>query len=124
MDVLWNIIMYAVPGGFAVQLINWYCNRKLSKARQGGDIDAAYLDNINMLREELIKIQDETENYTGLSLDLIVRLLALLLVVTGMIALFASSCKSPQRMQNSYSQKDSLASKNGSFSCKKPYHPA
>ena len=59
MDVLWNIIMYAVPGGFAVQLINWYRNRKLSKARQGGDIDAAYLDNINMLREELIKIQDE-----------------------------------------------------------------
>nr|DAU04648.1 MAG TPA: hypothetical protein [Caudoviricetes sp.] len=55
----------------------------------------------------------KTENYTGLSLDLIVRLLALLLVVTGMIALFASSCKSPQRMQNSYSQKDSLASKNG-----------
>ncbi len=59
MDVLWNIIMYAVPGGFAVQVINWYRNRKLSKARQGGDIDAAYLDNINMLREELIKIQDE-----------------------------------------------------------------
>lgn len=59
MDVLWNILMYALPGGFLVQFINWLRNRKLSKARQGGDIDAAYLDNINMLREELIKIQDE-----------------------------------------------------------------
>ena len=29
------------------------------KARQGTDIDAAYLDNINMFREELIKIQNE-----------------------------------------------------------------
>lgn len=59
MDVLWNIIMYALPGGFLIQAINWYRNRKLSKARQGTDIDAAYLDNINMFREELIKIQNE-----------------------------------------------------------------
>lgn len=51
--------MYALPGGFLVQAINWYRNRKLSKARQGTDIDAAYLDNINMFREELIKIQNE-----------------------------------------------------------------
>ena len=59
MDALWNIIVYALPGGFLVQAINWYRNRKLSKARQGTDIDAAYLDNINMFREELIKIQNE-----------------------------------------------------------------
>lgn len=51
--------MYALPGGFLIQAINWYRNRKLSKARQGTDIDAAYLDNINMFREELIKIQNE-----------------------------------------------------------------
>ena len=40
-------------------IFGWIVNRRLSKARKGGDIDAAYLDNINMLREELIKIQDE-----------------------------------------------------------------
>lgn len=59
MDVLLNILTYALPPAFAVQLLNWLRNRRLSKARNGGDIDAAYLDNINLLREELIKIQDE-----------------------------------------------------------------
>ena len=42
--------MYALPGGFLIQAINWYRNRKLSKARQGTDIDAAYLDNITLGR--------------------------------------------------------------------------
>ena len=51
--------MSALSGGFAVQLINIWRNRKLSKARQGSNIDTAYIENINMLREELVKIQDE-----------------------------------------------------------------
>lgn len=59
MSELWNILTSVVSGGLVVQVINWYRNRKLSKARQGSDIDATYIDNINMLREELIKIQDE-----------------------------------------------------------------
>ena len=37
----------------------------------------------------------KTENSTGLSPDWTARWLALLLVITGMIALFASSCRSP-----------------------------
>lgn len=59
MDELWNILAAAGSGGLLVQFFNWLRNRKLSKARQGSDIDTAYLDNINILREELIKIQDE-----------------------------------------------------------------
>lgn len=59
MNEFWNILASALSGGLAVQVINWVRNRRLSKARQGGDIDATYIDNINMLREELIKIQDE-----------------------------------------------------------------
>lgn len=54
MNEFWNILASALSGGLAVQVINWVRNRRLSKARQGGDIDATYIDNINMLREELI----------------------------------------------------------------------
>lgn len=59
MELIWNIVTYVLPTGAAVQLLNWLRTRKLAKARQAGDIDAAYLDNINLLRQELIKIQDE-----------------------------------------------------------------
>ena len=59
MEQLWSILVSALSGGFAVQLINIWRNRKLSKARQGSNIDTAYIENINMLREELVKIQDE-----------------------------------------------------------------
>lgn len=59
MSELWNILTSVISGGLVVQVINWYLNRKLSKARRAGDIDATYIDNINMLRQELIKIQNE-----------------------------------------------------------------
>lgn len=57
-----QILGYIFPAGLGTALgatFGWFLNRRLSKARQGSDIDAAYLDNINMLRDELIKIQDE-----------------------------------------------------------------
>lgn len=57
-----QILGYIFPAGLGTALgatFGWFLNRRLSKVRQGSDIDAAYLDNINMLRDELIKIQDE-----------------------------------------------------------------
>lgn len=62
MDSLMQILGYIFPAGLGTALgatFGWFLNRRLSKVRQGSDIDAAYLDNINMLRDELIKIQDE-----------------------------------------------------------------
>lgn len=62
METLTQIFGYLFPTGLGAAfgwMLNWYRNRKISKAKQGTDIDTAYLDNINLLREELIKIQDE-----------------------------------------------------------------
>ena len=54
-----NFLTYALPSGFAVQLLNWWLGRRKRKAQDMGDIDSLYIDNINKLREELIKTQDE-----------------------------------------------------------------
>lgn len=62
METLTQIFGYLFPTGLGAAfgwMLNWYRNRKIFKAKQGTDIDTAYLDNINLLREELIKIQDE-----------------------------------------------------------------
>lgn len=54
-----NFLMYALPSGFAVQLLNWIAGHRKRKAQDMGDIDALYIENIGKLREELIKTQDE-----------------------------------------------------------------
>ncbi len=58
-DALLNFLMYALPSGFLVQLLNWWLSRKKRKVQDMGDIDGLYIENINKLREELIKTQDE-----------------------------------------------------------------
>lgn len=54
-----NFLMYALPSGFAVQLLNRLSNRRKRKMQDMGDIDALYMESIGKLREELIKTQDE-----------------------------------------------------------------
>ena len=58
-DVLLNFLMYALPSGFVVQLLNWLLSHRKRKAQDMGDIDKLYIENINKLRDELIKTQDE-----------------------------------------------------------------
>ena len=58
-DVLLNFLMYALPSGFAVQLLNWLLSHRKRKAQDMGDIDTLYIENIGKLRDELIKTQDE-----------------------------------------------------------------
>ena len=58
-DVLMNLLTYALPSGFLVTLLNWLLSRRKRKARDMGEIDTIYIENINRLREELIKTQDE-----------------------------------------------------------------
>ena len=58
-DALLNFLMYALPSGFLVQLLNWWLSRRKRKVQDMGDIDGLYIENINKLREELIKTQDE-----------------------------------------------------------------
>lgn len=62
MDTLMQILGSIFPAGLGTAVgavLGWLLNRRISKVRKVGDIDAAYMDNINQLREELIKIQDE-----------------------------------------------------------------
>lgn len=62
MDSLMQILGSIFPAGLGTAVgavLGWLLNRRISKVRKVGDIDAAYMDNINQLREELIKIQDE-----------------------------------------------------------------
>ena len=58
-EVLSNLLNYALPSGLFVQLLNWMLSFRKRKARDMGEIDTLYIDNINKLREELIKTQDE-----------------------------------------------------------------
>lgn len=58
-DTLLNLLTYALPSGFVVQLLNWLLNRRTRKMQSMVDIDALYIENIGKLREELIKTQDE-----------------------------------------------------------------
>lgn len=54
-----NLLMYALPSGFAVQLLNGWRERRKRKVLDMGDIETLYIGNINKLREELIKTQNE-----------------------------------------------------------------
>ena len=50
------------PAGLGAAIgtaIGWFFNRRLSKARNGGDIDAAYMDNIQNLRPDLLNSINE-----------------------------------------------------------------
>lgn len=50
------------PAGLGAAIgtaIGWFFNRRLSKARNGGDIDAAYMDNIQNLRSDLLNSINE-----------------------------------------------------------------
>lgn len=58
-DVLINLLTYALPSGFLVTFLNWIVSRRKQKARDMGELDTIYIENINRLREELIKTQDE-----------------------------------------------------------------
>lgn len=42
MDVLMDILMYALPAGFLVQLVNWIVNRRLYNARIQKEIHDTY----------------------------------------------------------------------------------
>jgi hypothetical protein len=54
-----SILVSALSGGGLVQLLNWWRQRRLQQARSGTDIDAAYMDNIQNLRSDLMKSIDE-----------------------------------------------------------------
>lgn len=58
-DVLTNLLTYALPSGFLATLLNWLLSKRKRKARDMGEIDTLYIENINRLRDELIKTQDE-----------------------------------------------------------------
>ena len=58
-NVLINLLTYALPSGFLVTFLNWIVSRRKQKARDMGELDTIYIENINRLREELIKTQDE-----------------------------------------------------------------
>lgn len=50
------------PAGLGAAIgtaIGWFFNRRLSKARNGGDVDAAYMDNIQNLRSDLLNSINE-----------------------------------------------------------------
>lgn len=62
MDTLMQILGSLFPAGLGAAIgtaIGWFFNRRLSKARNGGDIDAAYMDNIQNLRSDLLNSINE-----------------------------------------------------------------
>lgn len=62
MDNLMQILGSLFPAGLGAALgtaIGWFFNRRLAKARNGGDIDAAYMDNIQNLRSDLMNSINE-----------------------------------------------------------------
>ena len=66
----------------------------------------------------------KTENFTGPSPDWTARWLALLLVVTGTIALSTTSCRSPVRMTASTQVSDSLQDVKGFALIQQPVPPS
>lgn len=66
----------------------------------------------------------KTENSTGRSLDWTARWLALLLAVTGLIALSATSCRSPGQMTTSSRSNDSLHNVKGFALIQQPVPPS
>jgi hypothetical protein len=62
MDTLMQILGSLFPAGLGAAIgtaVGWFFNRRLSKARNGGDIDAAYMDNIQNLRSDLLNSINE-----------------------------------------------------------------
>ena len=62
MDFLMQILGSLFPAGLGAAIgtaVGWFFNRRLSKARNGGDIDAAYMDNIQNLRSDLLNSINE-----------------------------------------------------------------
>lgn len=62
MDFLMQILGSLFPAGLGAAIgtaFGWFFNRRLSKARNGGDIDAAYMDNIQNLRSDLLNSINE-----------------------------------------------------------------
>lgn len=62
MDFLVQILGSLFPAGLGAAIgaaFGWFFNRRLSKARNGGDVDAAYMDNIQNLRSDLINSINE-----------------------------------------------------------------
>lgn len=62
MDFLMQILGSLFPAGLGAAIgtaIGWFFNRRLSKARNGGDVDAAYMDNIQNLRSDLLNSINE-----------------------------------------------------------------
>lgn len=62
MDNVMQILGSLFPAGLGAALgtaIGWFFNRRLAKARNGGDIDAAYMDNIQNLRSDLMNSINE-----------------------------------------------------------------
>ena len=50
------------PAGLGAAIgtaLGWFFNRRLSKARNSGDVDAAYMDNIQNLRSDLMSSINE-----------------------------------------------------------------
>ena len=62
MDYLMQILGNLFPAGLGAAIgtaIGWFFNRRLSKARNGGEVDAAYMDNIQNLRSDLMNSINE-----------------------------------------------------------------
>lgn len=62
MDSLMQLLGSLFPAGLGAAIgtaIGWFFNRRLSKARNGGDVDAAYMDNIQNLRSDLLNSINE-----------------------------------------------------------------
>lgn len=62
MDFLMQILGNLFPAGLGAAVgtaVGWLFNRRLSKARNGGDVDAAYMDNIQNLRSDLLNAINE-----------------------------------------------------------------
>lgn len=62
MDFLMQILGSLFPAGLGAAIgtaVGWFFNRRLSKARNGGDVDAAYMDNIQNLRSDLLNSINE-----------------------------------------------------------------
>ena len=58
-EQLIEILISALTGGSLVQLLNWWRERRLQRARSGADVDSAYMENIQNLRSDLMKSIDE-----------------------------------------------------------------
>ena len=109
------------PAGLGAAIgtaLGWFFNRRLSKARNSGDVDAAYMDNIQNLRSDLMSsINENRKLYRAIArLDRT--------VARATACRHWNDCRSPGRLTRNSLVTDSLQGRSGFALLQQPVPPS